>query len=466
MSNEVVVLGAGFSAAVSHYMPLTDELGAAAIEWAGLVNDPNVPRGRFTKDFSFEAWLSLLADEQPHLSEAENTTNMAIFARMREAIAYVLSSAERAVVHYDAPEWLYKLLSVWHYRRSTVVTLNYDTLIEVGVQSHQLWGERQGARVTTRDVLRDLPPLPNLFEGFRGELAPTFQLLKLHGSLDWWWVPSDWTGATLNRIETRSIFGNPQAMSDETRRLVLPGRETFIVPPSATKSGYYRNPLTRELWHTAFEALHAAEHISLVGYSLPPADLVMSGMLVSAIRGREVSIEVVNPSPDGPSERLLGLGANSQHLTCIEGTNCVEKFAESQCKRAAQQLTDELRVARLDDWGDASLLFAWGNPRLRATRITRLGVPDADGVLEVFLDQNTPVGGATGPRFDKSGQPTGEVLPTFRDLVQTMGAANCIVVRDQTGRLTTLIGAWHEYRETGANLNWVAFAPAGKPQET
>jgi len=97
-------------------------------------------------------------------------------------------------------------------------------------------------------------------------------------------------------------------MSDETRRLVLPGREPFIVPPSATKSGYYRNPLTRELWRTAFEALHAAGRISLVGYSLPPADLVMSGMLASAIRGRDVPIEVVNPCPEGPSERLLGLG--------------------------------------------------------------------------------------------------------------------------------------------------------------
>jgi len=95
-----------------------------------------------------------------------------------------------------------------------------------------------------------------------------------------------------------------------------------------------------------------------------------------------------------------------------------------------------------------------------------LGTPDASGALEVFLDQNTPVGGATGARFDQAGQPTGEVLPTFRDLVNALGSATRLVVRDQTGRLTELIGSWHEYRETGANTKWVAFAPAGMPRDT
>ncbi|MGO9963012.1 MAG: hypothetical protein ACLPUG_06230 [Acidimicrobiales bacterium] len=466
MANEVVVLGAGFSAAIGQYMPLTDQLGTDAIESAGLVSDPNVPRGPFTKDFSFEAWLSLLADEQPHLSDAQNATNMAIFAKMREAIVSVLASAEQAVVHYDAPDWLYKLLSAWHYLRSTVVSLNYDTLVEIGVHSHRLWGEGTDSRVTVRDVLRDLPPLPYTGTGrWGGPLAPTFRLLKLHGSLDWWWVPSDWTGATLARVDTTSVFGDPQSMSDETRRLVLPGREPFIVPPSATKSGYYRNPLTRELWRTAFEKLHAAERISLVGYSLPPADLVMSGMLVSAVRGRDVPIEVVNPCPDGPHDRLLGLGANPEHLTCIDGADCVAKFADAQCERAARRLTDELRASHLDDFGDASLLFARDNPRL-GRRITGLGTPDADGVLEVFLDQGASGGDPTSPRFDKAGQPTGEVFPTLRDLVDALGTATRIVIPDANGGVTTLIGAWREYTTTGANTKWVAFAPAGKPRES
>jgi hypothetical protein len=432
-----------------------------AIESAGLANDPNIPRGPFNKAFSFEAWLSLLADEQPHLSEAENAANMAIFAKLREAIVSVLSSAEQSVVHYPAPEWLYKLLSALHYRRSTVVSLNYDTLVEIGVQSHQLWGQDADSRVTVRDVLCDLPPLPYTGAArLGGPLAPTFRLLKLHGSLDWWWVPSDWTGATLNRTQTPSVFGDPQSISDETRRLVLPGREPFIVPPSATKSVYYRNPLTRELWRTAFEALRAAERISLVGYSLPPADLVMSGMLASAIRGRDVLIEVVNPYPDGPRERVLGLGADPEGLTCIDGQDCVERFAEAQCRRAAHHLTDELRASP-DDFGDASLFFAGDNPRL-GKRITGLGAPDADGVLEVLLDQNTRVGGPTGPRFDQGGQPTGEVLPTLRDLIAALGTATRIVVREQDESVTTLIGAWREYRATGANTKWVAFAPAGK----
>lgn len=88
----VVILGAGFSRAVNDHMPLTDELGRKAVRLAGLEGDPRVPE--FGQGFTFEEWLSLLADDQPQLSEAANKANGALFARLKESLAEVLTSGE------------------------------------------------------------------------------------------------------------------------------------------------------------------------------------------------------------------------------------------------------------------------------------------------------------------------------------------------------------------------------------
>jgi len=55
------------------------------------------------------------------------------------------------------------------------------------------------------------------------------------------------------------------------------------VPPSALKSPYYANPVTRETWARGFDALAAAEIVTLVGYSLPLTDLTTVGMLSEAM---------------------------------------------------------------------------------------------------------------------------------------------------------------------------------------
>lgn len=134
-----------------------------------------------------------------------------------------------------------------------------------------------------------------------GPGAATMRLLKLHGSLDWWWVPRDESGVTLSRYDTGSTFGAPVPLTDENRSLHLPGLERFLIPPLATKSAYYRNPITRQLWQDAYRALCSAKRISLVGYSLPLTDIVMSGMLRSAIEKSDgqVMVEVVNRDSTG-----------------------------------------------------------------------------------------------------------------------------------------------------------------------
>ncbi len=97
-----LLLGAGFSRAVSAHMPLTDELGEAVVERLSLHPDPRVPPGGF-HDGAFETWLSHLATEQPFLTTQENLENQALFLKLSEALAEVLGKAMQAALADPEP---------------------------------------------------------------------------------------------------------------------------------------------------------------------------------------------------------------------------------------------------------------------------------------------------------------------------------------------------------------------------
>jgi predicted CoA-binding protein len=445
-------------------MPLTAEVGRTAVET--LKTDGRrlgVAQLGFGPGLTFESWLSLLSDDQPQLSDAENRDNAALFAHLRDAIATLLLEAQHDALGAPAPAWLYELVAVLHRRQATVITLNYDTLIETAIENHSVWDPFLRRCVTSSDVLQDLPPKPNVGARLAGPLCHTVGLLKLHGSLNWWAVPNDSSGATINREERLGAFEEPYEITIEERQRELPGRERFIIPPLSTKGTYYRNPLTRELWHQAYEALRTASRISIVGYSVPPADLVMANMLREALSNRDVKIEVVNPDPDALSERLLGLGASPDALEVVSGSDCVEVFANSLCRQASATLADALRESLLSDYPDAALAVAWGDPSAigpSVRRVAQLAV-GPDETLELILDEDVPPVGATAARRAADGTPSSDRFPSAADMTSALGHCKRVIARDAGGEYT-LVAAWHEGRNVGASAQWIMFAPADR----
>lgn len=76
--------------------------------------------------------------------------------------------------------------------------------------------------------------------------ASPLRLLKLHGSLTWFWSTGDPTGSTLEAWL-------PEQYGDLAQcRLQVPGREPFLVPPTTLKSPYLQMPLVREIWRQAY----------------------------------------------------------------------------------------------------------------------------------------------------------------------------------------------------------------------
>jgi hypothetical protein len=75
----------------------------------------------------------------------------------------------------------------------------------------------------------------------------------------------------------------------------------MIVPPTAIKSEYYGNQIIRSLWVQAAEALRDADEIVMMGFSLPPSDLLFRAMLATEVKAG-VAIMPVNPREDVANE--------------------------------------------------------------------------------------------------------------------------------------------------------------------
>ena len=234
----VFVVGAGFSRAVSDRMPLTDQLGENALAALRSLLPPRLALERLPRGLNFEAWLSQLAGDQPYLPDAENAENRAAFQRFSEAIADIIGTRVQEALANPYPEWLLSHLSVPPtITLATVITFNYDTLIECMVATPtgilgnpdlqgQLW---QGVGWT--ELTGGLPPPGD--SGLPAEKVDTLRLLKLHGSLNWYWRAGDSSGISVVRRNLPEWSRRPSAIR---RRAAAPRRARSNTVRRATYS--------------------------------------------------------------------------------------------------------------------------------------------------------------------------------------------------------------------------------------
>ena len=169
-------------------------------------------------------------------------------------------------------------------------------------------GSVNARRIDTSNLYR--MPLDNLVHRTTGTLSgpidDTFQLLKLHGSVNWY-TSGDETSPGETVFFTPIDSGLPETDYESMRNhleINRLGLAPLVVPPVAEKSGFYYNQLIRSMWGIYRSELQHAQEIYSLGYSLPETDLTIRLFLRGTPLAEGVTVFVVN-SAEGPAREQL-----------------------------------------------------------------------------------------------------------------------------------------------------------------
>lgn len=313
--DRVFILGAGFSRAIHQDMPLLHELGAGV---RSTLRSRNISVGSDLDALdNVEHWLSLLAEPAPWLDSSEQMRNSALFVDVSRAIHEVLTAMQIKASIVSPPAWLFPLVKYWHRTQSTVITFNYDCLVELAYMDAVV--PEFGSHTAQSSDPLAIPVTPaalRVAAVVGGNGSQTFKLLKLHGSVDWWYSgvrsePSDpiyrmgWIGDFKRGIIP--FYGNWHTL--------IADKVPMLIPPAATKAPFYQNRLLAAQWVQAGEALRQAAELVLIGYSAPLTDLTVTTLVTTQFSGDV--IVPINPDP-GVLKRSQQLGSRSAPPTVID----------------------------------------------------------------------------------------------------------------------------------------------------
>ncbi len=173
------IVGAGFSKAVHSGMPTLHELGTDVLRALDLPADHLRPFGE-----NLEEWLSYLAGDQPFLRDEDNLRHRALFLEVAEAIYKSMKDRELRAIRGGQPQtWLLRLVRAWAAETATVITFNYDELIERAITHQSLvshWADLYAIPLSQR-----WPAGSSGFLSANPPPGPVPRIMKLHGSLGW-----------------------------------------------------------------------------------------------------------------------------------------------------------------------------------------------------------------------------------------------------------------------------------------
>lgn len=321
---DFILLGAGFSRAISGAMPLLNDLSDEVLPRVGLHTDSLVPYGG-----NFEAWMSHLAVDQPWLTDAQNYRNKALFAEASQAVQDVIVEREARATATPPPGWMTRLLMHWSHRQAVLCSFNYDLLVERGLSSLRMlqsWSDLYAVALEQRH-----PPGVGLMlsSSPSGDRIP--ELLKLHGSISWAYggpnAPvSDRITLTKSELQWSTAFSAPEPRG--RYRALHDGLVPLIVPPTSTKSGFYSNLSLRAQWRRAHDALRHAKSLTVIGYSFPPGDLQTRHFVAEAI-APGIPVTVVDPA-EAARQNVSDL-LRRDDVVGFDGANPVTDYVGSTC---------------------------------------------------------------------------------------------------------------------------------------
>jgi hypothetical protein len=163
-------------------------------------------------------------------------------------------------------------------RKDSVISFNYDTLLEIALTKANLLDSERCYHVSFNHVWRNgsLKPMTLPSEW------PGMAFLKLHGSINWLKCFTPKHGATIDPPSQEGTLAlvpadHPFAWTGYTAEIERGSSylwEIFAIPAATDKQEYFqeRPEIGMPLWEKARDALLNADEIVVIGYSLSDTD--------------------------------------------------------------------------------------------------------------------------------------------------------------------------------------------------
>ncbi|ACB75577.1 hypothetical protein [Opitutus terrae] len=215
-----------------------------------------------------------------------------ISSRLKQAIAAVFEESlciqknNRTTRRPRTCNWHRRFIQNCLRRGDVIISFNYDCILDYSLKhfGSGKWNAHKGYGFKLQPGGRGLAG-----ESFWQPEKPTspdltVKLLKLHGSL---------------HFQIDDVDDTSSALELKERPYTRQGGDLkfSIIPPEWHKR--FDKGVFAHLWKQASDSIYDAEHIVLVGYSLPPTDLHSTALFRTSVRkDRLKSLVVVNPNQE------------------------------------------------------------------------------------------------------------------------------------------------------------------------
>lgn len=243
-----------------------------------------------------ELLLTYLHQDYAWKKDTEIHSDVSLFHTIGERLAEEISNNEAgSLAVKEVPDWLDQFVYYLFKTGETIITFNYDTLIERVAWHSTEKPKFRSARKSLEEqnlfspLIKDIRSIfgPIRDERYGGQ--PSFSLIKLHGSINWYYTRTQ-------NFESQQIYFVPVRGKNPKDDLCKPldeftqDMQRLIIPPVADKSPFYSHEFVRSLWTTAAKALQGAEEIYFLGYSLPVTDLAVKLLLRSSVENAKIFV--------------------------------------------------------------------------------------------------------------------------------------------------------------------------------
>lgn len=204
----------------------------------------------------------------------------------------------------------------------TVITFNYDLLLEQGLFKRGLWNPKDGYCIGEVKE-EDLYLLANLNKS-------DVKILKMHGSVSWESPSLLHTNLRIllkDPYEDLPFFDEINIIKNDVKKNYSSYQRHHVILPTFMK--FYRNIWEIDLVKLAVNALSNAEEVCIIGYSLPEAD-ALANFLISSIQN-DTCIKIINPSADELRKRFVNIFGLSRS-NIIDENSSLEEWIKNDFK--------------------------------------------------------------------------------------------------------------------------------------